>query len=38
MVSFIPHCMNEIFSAKIMGFFEPPALFAMLFRSVLVEN
>ena len=38
MVSFIPHCMNEIFSTKNNGFFEHPALFAMLFRSVRVEN
>ena len=38
MVSFIPHCMNEIFSAKNNGFFEHLALFPMLFRSVRVEN
>ena len=37
MVSFIPHCMNEILNAK-NGFFEHPALFATLFRSVRVEN
>ena len=38
MVSFIPHCMNEIFSAKNNGFFEHPALFATLFRSFRVGN
>ena len=38
MVSFIPHCMNEFLSAKNDGFFEHPALFATLFRSVRVEN
>ena len=38
MVSFIPHCKNEIFSAKNSGFFEHPALFATLFQSVRVEN
>ena len=38
MVSFIPHCMNEIVSTKNNGFFEQPAFVAMLFRSVRVEN
>ena len=38
MVSFIPHCVNEIFSAKNNGFFEHPALFATLLRPVRVEN
>ena len=38
MVSFIPHCMNEILSAKNNGFFEHLALFATLFLSVRVEN
>ena len=37
MVSFIPHCMNEILSAKNNGFFEHLALFATLFQSVRVE-
>ena len=38
MVSFIPRCMNEILSPKNNGFFEHPAHFATLFRSVRVEN
>ena len=31
MVSIIPHCKNEILSAKNNGFFKHPALFATLF-------
>ena len=38
MVSFVPHCMNEILRAKNDGFCEHPALFATLFQSVRVEN
>ena len=38
MVSFIPDCMNEMFSSNNNWCFEHPALFAMLFRVVWVEK